>query len=97
MKRLYMIGGPMGALALGAIGSKLGDMPAAARPRETPLQALFNMMTGKPQSMFPTAPAGGELTGRGVGRRDLNDYGRDVYNSSGDFRDSIDDGGVGLY
>lgn len=92
-----MIGGPVGALALGALGSKLGNMPAAERPRETPLQALFNMMTGKPQSMYPTTPAGGYGTGRGVSYNDLNERGRDTYNDSGDFRDAIDRGGVGLY
>lgn len=92
-----MIGGPVGALALGALGSKLGNMPAAERPRETPLQALFNMMTGKPQSMYPTTPAGGYGTGRGVSYNDLNERGRDTYNESGDFRDAIDRGGVGLY
>lgn len=92
-----ILGGPVGAMALGAIGSKLGNMPAAERPRETPLQALFNMMSGKPQSMFPTTPAGGQGTGKGVSFNDLNERGRDTYRDSGDFRDAIDKGGVGLY
>ncbi|MCA0342828.1 MAG: M23 family metallopeptidase [Proteobacteria bacterium] len=92
-----MIGGPVGALALGGIGAKLGDLKAAERPRETPLQALFNIMTGKPQSMFPTTPPGGHGTGKGVGYNDLSKDGRDIYNDSGDFRDAIDRGGVGLY
>ncbi|MCA0338460.1 MAG: M23 family metallopeptidase [Proteobacteria bacterium] len=92
-----LIGGPVGALALGAIGGKLGNMPAAERPRESPLEALFNMMTGKPQSEFPTTPRGGRGTGKGVSFNDLSKDGRDIYHDSGDFRDAIDRGGVGLY
>jgi len=92
-----VLGGPVGAMALGGIGAKLGDLKAAERPRETPLQALFNMMIGKPQSMYPSTPPGGDLTGRGVGYGDLNEAGRGVYGDSGDFRDAIDKGGVGLY
>ncbi|HEV7247951.1 MAG TPA: M23 family metallopeptidase [Shinella sp.] len=92
-----VLAGPVGAMALGGVGAKLGDLRAAERPRETPLQALFNVMMGKPQSMFPSTPPGGDGTGRGVGYGDLNEKGRGFYSDSGDFRDAIDKGGVGLY
>ena len=92
-----MIAGPVGALALGGVGAKIGNIRAAERPRESPLEALFNIMTGKPQSMFPSTPPGGDGTGRGVSYADLDDRGRGKYEDSGQFRDAIDKGGVGLY
>lgn len=92
-----MIAGPVGALALGGVGAKIGNLRAAERPRESPLEALFNIMTGKPQSMFPSTPPGGQGTGKGVGYGDLNEFGRGQYGDSGQFRDAVDKGGVGLY
>lgn len=92
-----ILGGPVGAMALGGIGAKLGNLPAATRPRETPLEALFNIMTGKKQSEFPTAPEGGQGRDSRISYNDLNEYGREAYDKSRQVRDVVDNGKVGLF
>jgi len=83
-------GGLLGSLALGPLGGLLGA-------------ALGNsLMTGKLNTMvtgYPKAPSreGSKGNSGRISRGQLNDNGRNAYNSSEQFRNAVDQGSVGLY
>lgn len=89
------IAGTLGGIALGPIGGILGTIIGNQLGKNSYLQ------------QFPEAPPPSSLSdffgqmfggaGGGVSYNDLNDFGRQAYNDSQNFRDSIDSGGVGLY
>ncbi|MFT2211512.1 hypothetical protein ACLJYM_06455 [Rhizobium giardinii] len=83
-------GGLLGAALLGPIGGLLG----AALGKSAMTGRLNEKITG-----FPKAPDRAGSTGNTgkISRGQLNDRGRDAYNSSEQFRDAVDRGSVGLY
>lgn len=83
------IGGALlGGAILGPVGGLLGGM----------LGRNYAQRTYHPPAPEPVRgqPASRDGTG-GTGYSGLNSYGREAYSSSGDFKDSVDKGGVGLY
>lgn len=83
-------GGLLGGLMLGPLGGLLG----AALGQSAVGGRLNTMMTG-----YPTAPSrAGSVgnTGR-ISRSQLNESGRNAYNTSEQFREAVDQGRVGLY
>lgn len=83
-------GGLLGAALLGPIGGLLG----AALGKSAMTGRLNEKITG-----FPKAPDRAGSTGNTgrISKSQLNDRGRDAYNSSEQFRDAVDRGSVGLY
>lgn len=83
-------GGLLGAALLGPLGGLLG----AALGKSAMTGRLNEKITG-----FPKAPDRAGSTGKTgrISRDQLNDRGRDAYNSSEQFREAVDRGSVGLY
>lgn len=83
-------GGLLGGLMLGPLGGLLG----AALGKSAMSGRLNTMITG-----YPTAPNRAGSTGNTgrISKSQLNESGRNTYNSSEQFRNAVDRGGIGLY
>lgn len=75
------LGGVVGSMFLGPIGGILG---AQFAPK------LLAPITNKSLSFYPTAPVNPNYSGGGSGYESLSDYGRETYNSSGQFQAAVD-------
>ena len=86
---LGAVGGALlGGALLGPIGGLLGGYLGRSYAQRSYSPPAPEPIAGQPR---------GTASGGGVSVNDLNDYGREAYSSSGDFRDAIDAGGIGLY
>lgn len=83
-------GGLLGAAMLGPVGGLLGGLLG----KSMMTGRINTMMTGYPQA--PSAAGSRGQTG-GISRDQLNEQGRNAYGSSGQFRDAVDKGSVGLW
>lgn len=75
------LGSVVGGMFLGPIGGILG---AQFAPK------LLAPITNQAPKFYPTAPVNPNYSGGGSGYDSLSDYGRETYNSSGQFRDAVD-------
>lgn len=75
------LGSVVGGMFLGPIGGILG---AQFAPK------LLAPITNQAPKFYPTAPVNPNYSGGGSGYESLSDYGRETYNSSGQFRDAVD-------
>ena len=83
-------GGLLGGLTLGPLGGLLG----AALGKSALNGRINTMVTGYPKAPSRAGSTGN--TGR-ISKSQLNENGRNAYNSSEQFREAVDKGSVGLY
>ncbi|KQZ49697.1 hypothetical protein ASD54_12220 [Rhizobium sp. Root149] len=91
------IAGTLGGIALGPIGGILGTIIGNQLGKNSYLQQFPEAPAPSTFRDFFSQMTGGAFGSGGVSYNDLNDFGRQAYNDSQNFRDSIDSGGVGLY
>lgn len=85
-----LLGGLGGAILGGALLGPVGGIVGGL---------LGNNYFGNPENYYPSAPdpIPGQGEDPGFGYGSLNDYGRDLYSESQNFRDAVDSGSPGLW